>query len=43
MKNMNIETSAFYKKNTSIHNNLWKIYTASLFLGIVFVSVKGLI
>lgn len=43
MKDTNREVSAFYKTNASIHNNLWKIYTASLLLGILFVGIKGLI
>lgn len=43
MKNIDFENSAFYKKNTTMHNNLWKIYTASLVLAIAFVGIKGLI
>jgi hypothetical protein len=43
MKNNDSQSSAFYKRNTTIHNNLWKIYTASLVLALAFVSIKGLV
>jgi hypothetical protein len=43
MKNYNhFEDSTLYKKNIKIHSNLWKVYTLSLLVGILVISLKGL-
>jgi hypothetical protein len=36
-----LEDSLLYKRNVKIHNNLWKVYTLSLIIGILIISLKG--
>ncbi len=43
MENININETILYKKNMNIHQNLWKIYTATISICLLVVITKGLI
>lgn len=36
-----LEDSTLFKKNMKIHNNLWKVYTATLVISLIIIAIKG--
>jgi len=38
-----LTNSLLYKQNVKIHKNLWKFYSFTLSLGIIFILIKGFI
>lgn len=36
-----LTNSLLYKQNVKIHKNLWKFYSFTLSLGIIFILIKG--
>lgn len=38
-----LTNSLLYKQNVKIHKNLWKLYSFTLSLSIIFILIKGFI
>jgi len=43
MSEININETKLYKKNLSIHKNLWKVYSTAIVISLVFIAIKGII
>jgi len=43
MSDINLNETKLYKKNLSIHKNLWKVYSAAIVISLVFIAIKGFV
>jgi len=43
MRDINLNETKLYKKNLSIHKNLWKVYSSAIVISFVFIAIKGFI